>query len=120
MYLYGHEKFQMKIDKSRENELFEKVTELLSVARSEVVKSVNKKMVYTYFEIGKLIVEDQQKGESRAKYGKSQLKNLSEKLIKEKGKGFSVDNLENMRRFYLAYSNSETPSRVKSWSRALA
>ena len=68
-------------------------------------------MVYTYFEIGRLIIEEEQHGKDRAEYGKSVLKSLSHKLIKEIGKGFSVDNLENMRKFYLAYSKSETASR---------
>ena len=68
-------------------------------------------MVYTYFEIGRLIIEEEQHGKDRAEYGKSVLTSLSHKLIKEIGKGFSVDNLENMRKFYLAYSKSETASR---------
>jgi len=101
----------MNIDKNRQNLLFDKITYLLSKARSEVVRSVNKKMVYTYFEIGKLIVKEEQHGKDRAEYGKSILKTLSDKLLKEIGKGFSVDNLENMRKFYLAYSKSETVSR---------
>jgi hypothetical protein len=61
-------------------------------------------MVYTYFEIGKLIVEDEQEENDRADYRKMNLNHLSEKLLKDFGKGFSVDNLENMRRFYLTYS----------------
>jgi len=101
----------MNVDKNRQSLLFDKVTQLLSEARSEVVRSVNKTMVYTYFEIGKLIVEEEQHGKNRAEYGKSVLKTLSYKLAKEIGKGFSVDNLENMRKFYLTYSNSETVSR---------
>lgn len=101
----------MYIDKNRQNLLFDKVTQLLSKARSEVVRSINKTMVYTYFEIGRLIIEEEQHGKDRAEYGKSILKTLSDKLVKEIGKGFSVDNLENMRKFYLAYSKSETVSR---------
>ncbi len=91
---------------------------ILSEARSRVYKNVNEIMTKTYFEIGKKIVEEEQKGHSRASYGKEILKNLSVELTKEFGKGFSVDNLENMRRFYLAYSKSETPSRIfaLSWS----
>ena len=101
----------MYIDKSRQNLLFDKVTQLLSKARSEVVRSVNKTMVYTHFEIGRLIIEEEQHGKNRAEYGKSILKTLSDKLVKEIGKGFSVDNLENMRKFYFTYSKSETVSR---------
>ena len=75
-------------------------------------------MTQTYFQIGKRIVEEEQGGETRAEYGKSLLKLLSVQLINEFGKGFSVDNLENMRRFYLAFQKSETVSRKfeLSWS----
>jgi predicted nuclease of restriction endonuclease-like (RecB) superfamily len=70
-------------------------------------------MVETYFEIGKLIVEEEQNGKERAEYGKQILKELSNKLTKEFGKGFSEDNLGNMRKFYLTYQLqiSETLSR---------
>ena len=71
-------------------------------------------MVVTYYEIGRMIVEHEQKGEQRAAYGKGVLKELSKRLTNRFGRGFSVDNLENMRRFYSAYSNeviSETASR---------
>ncbi len=59
-----------------------------------------------------MIVEEEQDGKERADYGKQILKELSKVLSKEFGKGFSVDNLENMRRFYLAYRKSETTSRI--------
>ena len=91
--------------------MFEKVSQLLTDARTQVVRSVNKTMVYVYYEIGKLIVEEEQNGKDRAEYGKSVLKNLSIRLIEKMGRGFSVDNLENMRKFYAAYSISETLSR---------
>ncbi|MCB9425627.1 MAG: DUF1016 domain-containing protein [Flavobacteriales bacterium] len=89
--------------------------DLLRLAKQQVVKQINSTMTYTYFELGRLIVEEQQKGEDRAEYGKSLLKNLSETLTNEFGKGFSVDNLENMRRFYLTYKNSETLSRKSEY-----
>jgi predicted nuclease of restriction endonuclease-like (RecB) superfamily len=71
-----------------------------------------------------MIVEEQQKGKQRAQYGKKLLQDLSKKLTKEFDKGFSVDNLENMRKFYILYINqiSETVSRISlnsfklSWS----
>jgi hypothetical protein len=73
-------------------------------------------MVLTYFQIGKMIVEEQQNGKERADYGKAILKSLSEVLTTEFGKGFSVDNLENMRKFYLVYQKSETLSRISTKS----
>jgi len=98
-----------EISKSGSN-LFGRITELLSEARQFVVASVNHAMVLTYFEIGRLIVEDEQKGKERAEYGKSTLKELSQRLTKEFGKGFSVRNLEQMRKFYVVYSKSQTLS----------
>jgi predicted nuclease of restriction endonuclease-like (RecB) superfamily len=75
-------------------------------------------MVQTYFDIGKVIVEEEQGGEERAKYGKYILKELSERLTKEFGKGFSQRNLEQMRQFYLNYSKAQTLSAEfkLSWS----
>ncbi len=85
------------------SQLVGKISELLSESRKQVVRSVNQTMVLTYFEIGRLIVEDEQEGKERAEYGKAVLKELSTKLSSEFGKGFSVYNLERMRRFYLLY-----------------
>lgn len=83
----------------------ELVGNVLENARKSVKKSVNISMVYTYFEIGKLIVEEEQRGKERAEYGKYLLIKLSDYLTKEFGKGFSVDNLKLIRRFYKIYSN---------------
>jgi predicted nuclease of restriction endonuclease-like (RecB) superfamily len=88
------------------------IIDLLQSARNEVVRTVNQTMVTTYFEIGGMIIEEEQNGKERADYGKKILKELSISLTKEFGKGFSVDNLENMRRFYLVYRKSETLSRI--------
>jgi len=75
-------------------------------------------MTQTYWGIGKRIVEEEQEGKERAEYGKALLKKLSIKLTKEFSRGYSVRNLENMRRFYLVYQKSETVSaKFKlSWS----
>lgn len=90
--------------------LTQKVETLIEESRKSVVNQVNSVMVQTYYEIGRAIVENEQNGEIRASYGKGVLKELSKRLNAKFGKGFSVDNLENMRRFYLTYSNikSET------------
>ena len=93
-----------KIERNTQVDFYNRVIALLKEARKNVVQAVNKTMVYTYFEIGRIIVEEEQNGKARAAYGKQILKGLSEKLKAEFGKGFSVDNLENMRRFYLNYS----------------
>ena len=57
-------------------------------------------MVYAYFEIGRMIVEEQQRGKSRAEYGKQILQGLSAYLTERFGKGFSVANLTLMRKFF--------------------
>lgn len=93
------------------NILFNRVAELLNLARKNMVRKVNQTMVYTYYEIGRIIVEDEQSGKERAEYGKQILKELSKKLTHEFGKGFSVESLDRMRFFYKTYAtaNSSTP-----------
>lgn len=99
----------MELSKS-ENQLFGKIADLLNEARKFIVRNVNHTIVLTYFEIGKLIIEEEQEGKERAEYGKSVLKGLSQRLTDEFGKGYSVYNLERMRSFYLVFKNriSET------------
>jgi predicted nuclease of restriction endonuclease-like (RecB) superfamily len=99
-------------DKLQNKVLFQQVVELLQNARQQVLRTVNSTMVYTYFEIGRMIVEEEQGGKDRAEYGKQLLKGLSEQLSKELGKGFSIRNLEQIRQFYMTYSKSETLSRI--------
>lgn len=103
------------------NELYNKIASLLEEARRKVASAVNIAMVYTYYEIGRIIVEDEQNGNSRAEYGKEVLKNLSERLTKEFGKGFSVTNLKQMRDFYHSYGIRQTLSDQfnLSWSHYL-
>jgi predicted nuclease of restriction endonuclease-like (RecB) superfamily len=88
--------------------------ELLESARRAAARSVNAVMTAAYWEMGRRIVEHEQQGHSRAAYGKALLARLSSDLTRRAGRGFSVDNLELMRRFYLAYPTpeiSETSSR---------
>ena len=96
----------------KNTKLYTQIATLLEAARSQVVRAVNHTMVKTYYEIGRMIVEEEQNGKERAEYGKQLLKELSTLLTRDFGKGFSVDNLENMRRFYLSYLKSETLSRI--------
>ncbi len=88
-----------------ENQKFHKeVVELLNNARNKFKRSVDSIMTYTYYEVGRRIVEEEQKGKERAEYGKQLVENLSKILTKEFGKGFSFTNLTQMRKFYLIYS----------------
>lgn len=92
------------------NSLYNKIASILEESRKFVATTVNTAMVQTYFEIGRLIVEEEQHGNVRAEYGKETLKNLSTKLTANYGKGFSVTNLKQMRDFYLTYQIRQTVS----------
>lgn len=100
---------------------FSQIVDLLQSARNNVVRTINQTMVTTYFEVGKMIVEEEQNGKERADYGKYLLQELSKTLSREFGKGFSMTNLKQMRQFYLVYSISQTVSdQFKlSWSHYL-
>ena len=110
-----------KTEQNIQTDFYNKVANLLKEARKSIVQTVNKTMVYTYFEIGRMIVEEEQNGKERAEYGKQVLKELSKRLNIEFGKGFSQRNLEQMRQFYLTYSKTQTPSAEfnLSWSHYL-
>jgi predicted nuclease of restriction endonuclease-like (RecB) superfamily len=103
------------------NNLYNQISTLLNHARKSVLQTVNTTITRTYFEIGKLIVEDEQNGNIRAEYGKKLIESLSNKLSQEFGKGFSQRNLEQMRQFYITYSKSQTLSAEfkLSWSHYL-
>ncbi|WP_374398986.1 YhcG family protein [Flavobacterium sp.] len=98
--------------------LFQQVAVLLKNAQQQVLRTVNSTMVFTYFEIGRMIVEEEQNGKERADYGKQVLKGLSEQLTKEFGKGFSLSNLEQIRKFYMIYSKSATLNRIFEFQKA--
>ncbi|GGE24336.1 PDDEXK nuclease domain-containing protein [Psychroflexus planctonicus] len=96
--------------KTSNTKFFSQIVDLLQSARSKVVRAVNQTMVITYFEIGKMLVEEEQEGKERADYGKQILKELSDVLTKKFGKGYSTTNLKQMRQFYLVYSIGQTLS----------
>ena len=89
-----------------ETEFFKSVSVLIKQAKRSAEKSINTAMVVTYYEIGRRIIEKEQHGEKRAQYGKRILEGLSEFLTADIGKGYSVENLKLMRRFYMVYSNA--------------
>ncbi len=84
--------------------LFDRVVSILDQARGNVVRAVNTNMVLAYWLIGREIVEEVQRGKGRAEYGKQMLSDLSARLTQRYGNGFSVPNLQNFRKLYLAYS----------------
>ena len=96
--------------------LAQTIASLIEESRKSVAAQVNSVMVRTYYEIGRAIVEYEQGGKDRAAKARDLLKELSRKLARRFGKAFSIDNLENMRRFYHTYRERipETPSRISA------
>ena len=92
------------------NNLLDRIGEILVKARTAVVREINKAQVLAYWEIGREIVEFEQKGKARAEYGEELLKRLSADLSAKFGKGFSERNLRNMRAFYLNFPIRQTVS----------
>ena len=85
----------------------ENVSDVLAQARKNAKTAVNLAMVYAYYEIGRMIVEEEQHGQNRAAYGKQILQELSKYLNETYGKGFSTTNLRQMRNFYVVYSQDQ-------------
>jgi predicted nuclease of restriction endonuclease-like (RecB) superfamily len=93
--------------------LYTRIRRILESAHSSVARSVNSTQVVANWLIGREIVEEEQDGNLRATYGRKLLQELSRRLTKEYGRGYSPDNLEAFRAFYLGFPRliSETPSR---------
>ncbi len=89
---------------------------VLEQGRHRAVKSIDTILVETYWNIGKHIVEYEQRGNEKAEYGSVLLKRLSADLRKKYGKGFSRSNLQTMRLFYLQFPICQTLSGKLSWS----
>ncbi len=99
-----------------EDYLFQSVKEIISQARERVFRVANSALLLTYWQIGQLIVEDEQQGKDRAEYGKFVLKNLSKKLTLEFGKGFDESNLRNMRSFFQSFPIRDAVRHELSWT----
>jgi predicted nuclease of restriction endonuclease-like (RecB) superfamily len=100
-------------------DLYINIKNTLNNARRNVSRAVNFAIVDAYWNIGRMIVEEEQNGADRAGYGDYLIKSLSKKLTNEFGKGLSVTNLKYMRRFYNAFQKSQTLSDQLSWSHYL-
>lgn len=99
-----------------EDSLFQSAKEIIKQSREKVFRIANSTLLLTYWQIGQLIVEDEQKGNERADYGKYIIKNLSKKLSLEFGKGFDYTNLSNMRKFYLAFPIVDSLRQQLTWN----
>lgn len=95
-------------------DFFDRVLRVIENARKQAKMALNVSMVYSYYEVGRMIVEEEQNGEQRAEYGKAILKELSKRLTESFGKGFSVENLKLMRRFYVVYSQDQIGQTVSA------
>ena len=103
-------------DKVRIPPMVAEIRRVLSEARGHIAQQVNSELLYAYWNIGRIMVENEQSQPERADYGKQTIRELSKALTKELGKGFSVSNLQFMRRFYLNYQIQQTVSVKLSWS----
>jgi predicted nuclease of restriction endonuclease-like (RecB) superfamily len=97
-------------------ELAGRITAIIETTRNRVQSVVDCEMVRAYWEIGREIVEDEQKGERRAEYGKALIQNLAIELTQRHGKGFTESNLLAMRRFYLSFPIQHALRAELSWT----
>ncbi len=113
---YRRNKKFMESNINTSNNLYGQIAELIQSARKQVVTQVNTTLLVTYWNVGRLIVEDEQKSEHRAEYGKQVIKELARRLTQDFGKGFSRANLQWMRLLYIKYPICQTLSSKLSWS----
>jgi predicted nuclease of restriction endonuclease-like (RecB) superfamily len=107
----------MKVSKS--NTLYRGIKAILQQARQTAYRSVNFAMVVAYWEVGRRIVQHEQQGKTKAGYGEQVLQDLSEKLTRDFGTGFSITNLKYFRQFYLSFPASRIGHTLRdelSWS----
>lgn len=104
----------MSVDKHIE--LLLAIQEVIAIARDKAYGAVNAALLENYWQIGKLIVEDEQKGKERAEYGQGMLKKLAFQLTIQFGKGFDDRNLNNMRAFYKAFPIWNAVRTELSWT----
>jgi predicted nuclease of restriction endonuclease-like (RecB) superfamily len=112
----------MKIKKTKEIQLLKNIRSIIETSRHNIVREINETIIKTYYEIGRLLIENEQKGKIRAEYSEQTINYIALQLAKEFGRGFSATNLRSMRSFYLSYKESQiwqTLSAKLSWSHYL-
>lgn len=112
---WNREVFGMQNMKSSDK-FFGQVVQLFRDAKRKMSMAVNMAMVYSYYEAGRMIIDEEQNGDERAAYGKYILQELSRQLTVEFGRGFSYENLKLMRRFYVVYSKDVISDSIFSHS----
>ena len=85
------------------NTLLQTIKDVILESRQRVFRMANAALLQTYWQIGKLIIEDEQQGKAKANYGEATLKTLATQLTLEFGKGFDERNLNNMRAFFKSF-----------------
>ena len=95
---------------------YERIRAILSEARGRAYRAINAAMVAAYWEIGRVIVEEEQKGQQRAEYGRALLVELSSRLKSDFGRGFDPSNLAKMRAFHLFYPILDALRPELSWT----
>jgi len=95
---------------------YERIRAILDEARSRAYRAINTAMVTAYWEIGRVIVEEEQRGQQRAEYGRALLADLSKRLKSQFGKGFDRTNLQQMRALYLAYPICDALRHELTWT----
>lgn len=96
--------------------MIQEITNLVNEVKENLSKEINKSIIYVYWNIGRVIVSNENEHNNRLEYGKEVLKELSDELTKYLGKGYSVSNLKYMRIFYKAYPNFDKINQKLSWS----
>ncbi len=97
-------------------DIYSEIKEALLASRNQAYAAVNFTMVQAYWQIGRIIVEHEQEGNLRSGYGKSVLQELSNRLTKEFGKGFSVRTLQQMKKFYVMFPNTNALRSQLTWT----
>lgn len=95
---------------------YENIKAILKKARAKSFKAVNTTMVQAYWHVGKVIVDEEQKGQNRAEYGRAIIEDLAKRLTSEYGKGFNKTNLWYMRQFYLTFQNLHAVRGELTWT----
>ena len=98
------------------NQLIEDIRQIIGQSRESAARSVNHALTLIYWHVGRLIVEEEQKGEARASYGKALIKNLSTQLVAEYGENFSSRNLHLSRQFYQTFPIVNSVSSQLTWT----
>jgi hypothetical protein len=113
-------KKEIKIVSHKKDDLLDdailKIKELMVNARKIIFRDITNQSLKTYWQVGQIIVEKEQDGKVKARYGDKLLIALSKKLTNQMGRGFLRSNLQNMRKFYVLYPKRQTVSGKLSWS----